>query len=181
MNINNILDENDNDNVKTNANKNDTKLADALKNNKLIIRRNNKIQTAINQTSKIDLEKMKQTNIKDISNNKFDIFYDKISNNSNQNKNNENKNEIEVKEEELDNLELNELDYKEAIKLDKRSFIQIYWGILKREQPIIFTFFIFDDYNLIYIKLVRFIFILLTDMTMNVFSFLQMKQFINYI
>ena len=182
LNINNILDENDNDNVKTNANKNDTKLADALKNNKLIIRRNNKIQTAINQTSKIDLEKMKQTNIKDISNNKFDIFYDKISNNSNQNKNNENKNEIEVKEEELDNLELNELDYKEAIKLDKRSFIQIYWGILKREQPIIFTFFIFDDYiNLIYIKLVRFIFILLTDMTMNVFSFLQMKQFINYI
>ena len=68
-------------------------------------------------------------------------------------------------------MELNELDYEEAIKLDKRSFIQIYWGILKREQPIIFTFFIFDDYNLIYIKLVRFIFILLTDMTMNVFFF----------
>ena len=172
LNINNILNENDNDNVKTNANvnKNDAKLVNIIKKKKIItIRRQNKINTIINQTSKIYFEKMKQTNIKDNTNNKFEIFYDKVSKNSN--RNNENKNEIEVKEEELDNLELNELDYEEAIQLDKRSFIQIYWGILKREQPIIFTFFIFDDYNLIYIKLIRFIFLLVTDMVMNVFFF----------
>jgi len=72
---------------------------------------------------------------------------------------------------ELDNFELKELDFNEAIKLDKRTFIQIYFALLKREHPIIFTFFAYDDYNLIYIKLVRFIFLTTTDMVMNVFFF----------
>ena len=71
----------------------------------------------------------------------------------------------------MDNFELNELDFNEAIKLDKRTFTQIYWSILKREHIILFTFFTFDDYNLIYIKLVRFIFLLISDMAMNVFFF----------
>ena len=79
---------------------------------------------------------------------------------------NKNKNGIEIKEK-LDNFELNELDFQEAIKFDNRTFIQIYWGILKREHPILFTFFAFVDYNLIYIKLARFIFLVSTDMVMN--------------
>ena len=185
LNINNILNENDNDNDKTIANKNDTKLVDIIKKKKIIVmRRNNKLKTSINPIVKIYFENIKQTINKDISNKKFDIDYDKISNNSNNsNKNNEKKDEIEIKEEVLDNLELNELDYEEAIKLDERTFIQIYWGILKREQPIIFTFFIFDDYNLIYIKLIRFIFLLVTDMAMNVFFFPDEtihKLYLNY-
>ena len=79
----------------------------------------------------------------------------------------------------MDNFELNELEFNEAIKLDKRTFIQIYFGILKREHQIIFTFFSFDDYNLLYIKLVRFIFLVTTDMVLNVFFF-RMSQCINY-
>ena len=43
--------------------------------------------------------------------------------------------------------------------------------ILKREHLILFTFFLLDDYNLIYIKLARFIFLLTTDMVLNVFFF----------
>ena len=55
--------------------------------------------------------------------------------------------------------------------MDKRTFIQNYFALLKREHSIIFTFFAYDDYNLIYIKLVRFIFLATTDMVMNVFFF----------
>ena len=81
-----------------------------------------------------------------------------------------NSNENEMKEK-LDYFELNELDFYEAIKLDKRTLVQIYFDIIKRLHLIIFTFFNNDDYNLIYIKLARFIFLLITDMVMNVFFF----------
>ena len=85
--------------------------------------------------------------------------------------------------EELNNFELNELDFYDAIKLDKRTFIQMYCGFLKREHPIIFTFFVCDDYNLIYIKLARFIFLMSTDMVMNVLFFSDEsmhKLYLNY-
>ena len=58
-----------------------------------------------------------------------------------------------------------------AKKLDKRSFIAIYWSILKREHLILFTFFTRNDYNLIIVKLSRFIFSVCTDMCLNVFFF----------
>ena len=47
----------------------------------------------------------------------------------------------------------------------------MYWNLLKREHPIIFTFFVYDDYNLIYIKLVKFVFLLATYMIMNILFF----------
>ena len=83
------------------------------------------------------------------------------------------KNEInkDNKEEKLDNFELNDLDYESAIRLDKRNLIQIYWSLLRREHIIIFTFFERNDYNLILIKFCRFLFLLCTDMSMNVFFF----------
>ena len=95
-------------------------------------------------------------------------------------KNDINGNEIK---EELDDFELNELNFYKAKKLDKRTFLGIYWSILKREHSILFTFFVCNDYNLIYIKLVRFIFLITTDMVMNVFFFSDesMHQlYINY-
>ena len=91
-----------------------------------------------------------------------------------------NKNEAEEK---LDDYELNDLEFKEAIKSDKRSFLQMYFYFIKREHRIIFTFFICKDYNLIYIKLIRFIFLFTSDMAMNVFFFSDAsmhKIYINY-
>ena len=84
-------------------------------------------------------------------------------------------NNIEKKEtkKKLDAYELNELEYDEAIIHDKRSFLQIYWDLLSREHKIIFTFFIYNDYNILNIKYARFIFLLTTDMAMNVFFFLM--------
>ena len=76
-----------------------------------------------------------------------------------------------IKEEKLDDFELNNLEYLEAIELDKRNFIKTYWSILKREHLIIFTFFIRNDYNLVPIKFSRFFFLICTDMALNVIFF----------
>ena len=78
---------------------------------------------------------------------------------------------IENNQNKLDDFELNQLEYDEAIIQDKRSFINIYFSLLKREHKIIFTFFICNDHNLFYIKLSRFIFLVATDMAMNAFFF----------
>ena len=71
----------------------------------------------------------------------------------------------------LDDFELNDLEYNEALNLDKRSLFQIYWATLRREHLIIFTFFNCNDYNLLSIKIARFLFLLCTDMALNVFFF----------
>ena len=83
----------------------------------------------------------------------------------------------------LDDFELNNLEYLEAMELDKRQFSQIYWSLLKREHIILFTFFSWNDYNIIYVKMARFIFLVATDMAMNVFFFSDdsmHKVYLNY-
>ena len=80
-------------------------------------------------------------------------------------------NNINENDKKLSDFELNELEYFEAIKLDKRDFYQMYWALLKREHIILFTFFSWHDYNIIYIKLAKFIFLLCQDMAMNVVFF----------
>ena len=71
----------------------------------------------------------------------------------------------------FDDFELNELEYPDAVKYDKRNWLKTYWGLLKREHRIIFTFFIFNDYNMFVVKMSKFIFLLATDMAMNFFFF----------
>ena len=86
-------------------------------------------------------------------------------------------------EEKLDDFELNNLEFNEAIKLDKRSFISIYWPIIKREHLILFTFILKNDYNIVYVKFSRFIFLFCTDMALNVFFFADEtmhKMFLDY-
>ena len=78
---------------------------------------------------------------------------------------------------------MNQLEYEDAINYDKRSFIRIYWDLLCREHLIIFTFFICNDYNILYIKYARFIFLIATDMAINIFFFSDdsmHKIFLNY-
>ena len=82
-----------------------------------------------------------------------------------------------------DDFELNELEYFQAIKFDKRPLFQIYLATLKREHLLIFTFFNCNDYNLLSIKISRFIFLIVGDMALNVFFFSDdsmHKLFINY-
>ena len=57
----------------------------------------------------------------------------------------------------LNDEEMNYLDYKEAILLDKRTYCQYYFSLIKKKNIILFTFIAQNDYNLIYIKLCLFI------------------------
>jgi len=67
--------------------------------------------------------------------------------------------------------ELNELEYLEAIKYDKRSYFRYYWSLIRREHLIVFTFFSYHDYNILSIKLSKFVFALATDFALNVVFF----------
>ena len=53
--------------------------------------------------------------------------------------------------------ELNKMDYKYAIELDKRDFITYYFSLLKLKHLIIFTFFIKEDYNVYLMKISLFL------------------------
>ena len=84
---------------------------------------------------------------------------------------------------EYSDYELNNLEYEDALKFDKRSLFLIYWAILKREHLIIFTFCTCNDYNLVSVKLARFIFLIIGDMALNTFFFSDdsmHKLFLNY-
>ena len=54
--------------------------------------------------------------------------------------------------------ELNNLDYKEAIFIDKRNYIEYYFSLLRKKQILIFTFYTYNDYNSKSIKLCLFLF-----------------------
>ena len=76
-----------------------------------------------------------------------------------------NKNEI------LSDYELNHLEFADALELDNRIFLRIYWSLLKREHPVIHTFFAWNDFNLFFIKLSNFFFLITTVMSLDALFF----------
>ena len=50
-------------------------------------------------------------------------------------------------------FELNYISYKEALRLDKRTFFQLYFYLMKTKVPIFFEFYPINDYNLKIIKI----------------------------
>ena len=79
------------------------------------------------------------------------------------NKNNKKKKSYDKKEklkEEFNNLntaELNNLEYKKAILLDKRTYLQYYFSLLKKKHLILFTFLPTNDYNVMSLKISLFL------------------------
>ena len=67
-----------------------------------------------------------------------------------------NKNKISRIPMKLNDEELNNLTYKKAIELDKRTYFQYYWALLKKKHMILFTFIAKEDYNLRIIKIALF-------------------------
>ena len=67
--------------------------------------------------------------------------------------------------------ELNSMIYKDALKYDKRTYIQYYFSLLKRKQLILFTFWPNNDYNLIFIKIDLFLISFSLYFTINGFFF----------
>ena len=77
-----------------------------------------------------------------------------------------------IREEQLLNdEELNSLEYKLAIRIDNRSYLQFYFSLLKKKQLILFTFFLSNDYNLKVIKISLFLLTFSLFFTINGFFF----------
>ena len=57
----------------------------------------------------------------------------------------------------LNDQELNTLEYEIAIQYDKRTYFQYYWSLLRKKQLILFTFLPSNDFNLITLKISLFL------------------------
>ena len=80
-----------------------------------------------------------------------------------------NKNDIRFKS--LNDYELNSLEYNFAIELDKRTYFQYYWSLLKKKQLLLFAFLTNNDYNLTTIKISLFLISFSLYFTVNGFFF----------
>ena len=67
--------------------------------------------------------------------------------------------------------ELTDLDYEEAIIAYKRTYWKLYFSLLKKDQLILFTFFRQEDYNLTQIKIILFIISFAFFFAVNCFFF----------
>jgi hypothetical protein len=76
-----------------------------------------------------------------------------------------------IKQGDLNEAELNQLDYRSAIIIDKRTYFQYYWSLLKKKHLIVFCFFPSNDYNILIIKISFFIIAFSLYITISGFFF----------
>ena len=67
--------------------------------------------------------------------------------------------------------EINSFSYKKALDLDKRTYFQYYFSLLKTKHIFFFAFIASDDYNLTTIKIYLFFFSFALYLTVNTFFF----------
>ena len=80
-------------------------------------------------------------------------------------------NEFRLKFLNYNDYELNNLLYQEALKIDKRTYWQYYWSLLKQKHLIIFSFYTGGDYNSKIIKICLFFFSFSLYYTVNALFF----------
>jgi hypothetical protein len=142
-------------------NKNVNDINDKDYDNKGIMTENKDLITKKRRSEK---RKIKETNLSLKSSRKTilsDIKEKKKDKDKNIDKNKENEKKI------YDNFELNNLDYEDACKLDKRTCFRTYLSVLMREHSALHTFLSWKDYNLFYVKIEKFFILFCVDMTMN--------------
>ena len=71
----------------------------------------------------------------------------------------------------LNDQELNTLEYEIALIYDKRTYFQYYWSLLKKKHLILFTFIPTNDYNLLTLKISLFLLSFSLYFTINGFFF----------
>ena len=139
---------------------------------------NNQISKAL----KKDISKIKNINININNRNSIKIF-NRNSKKKLLNENNKKGPFFYFKGNNFSDFELNELPYEEAVDYDKRSFFTYYFQLIRRESLIIFTFFSWNDYNIMSIKLSKFMFSIALDFAVNVVFFFDEsmhKIFLDY-
>ena len=158
--------------------------------------RNSKVKNlnTINSCQNVDLLSKSNQNLNNINMNLFPSFNRKIEGVIQESKKNETKinNNVEIykkktlnankeikpidiiNKENFQNLndqELNTLEYEAALIYDKRNYLQYYWSLLKKKQLILFTFYPANDYNLFSLKLSLFLLSFSLYFTINGFFF----------
>ena len=68
-------------------------------------------------------------------------------------------------------FEINSFSYKEALKKDKRTFLQMYISLIRIKHVLIFSFFIYNDFNSSIIKICLFFFGFALYFTINTLFF----------
>ena len=64
-------------------------------------------------------------------------------------------------------FEINQLEYSDALKMDKRTYFQYYMSLLHRKQVLLFTFYTKNDFNSRYIKICLLLFSFALYYTVN--------------
>ena len=82
--------------------------------------------------------------------------------------NNRKKNKSDIN---LNDYELNNLPYIQALELDKRTFFDYYISLIKKKQLLIFTFYTQNDYNSSIIKICLFLFCFASYFIVNALFF----------
>ena len=81
----------------------------------------------------------------------------------------------------LNDNELNDLEYEEALIIDKRTYFEYYWSLLRKKQLILFTFVPINDYNLFSLKISLFLLSFSLYFTVNGFFFSDETMYKTYI
>ena len=87
------------------------------------------------------------------------------------------KDEEEIDPTILDNYELNNLKYELASEYDRRTCLKTYYSVIMREELVLFTFFSWNDYNLFYVKIARFLILATTSMAFNALFFFHKTMY----
>ena len=142
-----------------------------IKSRKKSIINNTKISTDITR-----LKNMNKNSLKNRINNfnLNNLALNKIPNSKNSmipSSKSEDKNALNEDFKNLNDQELNTLEYNLAIKYDKRTYLKYYWSLLKKKHLILFAFFPSNDYNIATIKISLFILSFALYFTINGFFF----------
>ena len=137
------------------------------------IKKGNTNEKGKHYQSKIMINELASNTKEKLENNNIDkeISEEEEKNDDKNNNNYDSETQILEKYKDSNEEEINNLEYETAIIVDKRTFWQFYFSLLKRGQLIIFTFITKDDYNLPQIKILLFIVSFSLYFTINAFFF----------
>ena len=107
---------------------------------------NNKLSKIKHKNKKFNIYTERDPNRSTVPLGKFSDKSFKLSQKLNKNKNINNYNDFE----------LNSLNYKDALEIDKRTYLEYYKSLLRTKHPIIFTFYPIKDNNILIIKICLF-------------------------
>jgi len=83
---------------------------------------------------------------------------------------------IDRRDDDVEKRELNNIPYRQALRIDKRSFLEILWSVLTNQIELISLFLYRNPYSHYTLTVSIYIFELLLDLTMNCL-YIQMRLF----